>query len=73
MGSLKELGDLLRDTKGIIKDMGVRVNDIRGNSLARQSLAATLQFPVIMSKSINVDTATNVVKALERQYANFVQ
>ena len=73
MGSLKELGDLLRDTKGIIKDMGVRVNDIRGNSVARQSLAATLQFPVIMSKSINVDTATNVVKALERQYANFVQ
>ena len=73
MGSLKELGELFRDGKGLIKEMGVRANDIKGVSLARKSSAATLQFPVIMSRSINVDTASNVVKALERNYAVFVQ
>ena len=73
MGSLKELGDILRDAKGIVKQMGVDINDVRGTSLARKSSAATLQFPVITSRSINIDTASNVVKALERQYAVFVQ
>ena len=73
MGSLKELGEVLRDAKGIIKEMGVKANDIKGVSLAKRSSAATLQFPVITSRSINIDTATNVVKALERQYAIYVQ
>jgi hypothetical protein len=73
MGSLKEIGDFLRDAKGTIKEMKCRADDIKGYSIAKQSSAATLQFPVIMSRSINVDTASNVVKALERQYATFVQ
>jgi len=73
MGSLKELGDMLRDAKGIIKEMGVKANDVRGTSLSKRSSAATLQFPVITSRSINIDTASNVAKALERQYAVFVQ
>ncbi len=73
MGSLKEIGDFLRDAKGTIKEMKCRADDIKGYSIAKQSSAATLQFPIIMSRSINVDTAMNVTKALERQYANFVQ
>ena len=73
MGSLKEIGDFLRDAKGTIKEMKCRADDIKGLSIAKQSSAATLQFPIIMSRSINVDTAMNVTKALERQYANFVQ
>lgn len=73
MGSFKELGELLRDAKGTIKEVQTAVNDVKGNSIAKRSSAATLQFPVIMSRSINVDTASSVVKALERQYATFVQ
>lgn len=73
MGSLKEIGEFLKDAKGIIKDMKCRADDIKGLSIAKQSSASTLQFPVIMSRSINVDTASSVVKALERQYAIFVQ
>lgn len=73
MGSLKEVGDFLRDAKNIVKDVGFKVNDMKGLSIAKQSSASTLQFPVITSKSINIDTASNIVKALERQYAVFVQ
>ena len=73
MGSLKELGDFLKDAKGTIKEIKCKADDIKGYSIAKQSAASTLQFPVIMSRSINVDTASNVVKALERQYAIFVQ
>lgn len=73
MGSLKELGDFLRDSKTVVKDLTCKVNDMKGLSIAKQSSASTLQFPVITSKSINVDTASNIVKALERQYAVFVQ
>ena len=73
MGSFKELGELLRDAKGTIKDVQTAVNDIKGQSIAKKSSAAILQFPIITSRSINVDTASSVVKALERQYATFVQ
>lgn len=73
MGSLKEFGDMLRDTKGIIKEIKCKADDIKGYSIAKQSSASTLQFPIIMSRSINVDTASSIVKALERQYAIFVQ
>jgi hypothetical protein len=72
MGSLKELGEMLRDAKGIVKEIKCKRDDINV-SIAKKSAASTLQFPVIMSRSINVDTASNVVKALERQYAIFVQ
>ena len=73
MGSLKELGDFLRDSKGVVKDLACKVNDMKGLSIAKQSSASTLQFPVITTKSINIDVASTVVKALERQYAIFVQ
>ena len=72
MGSLKEIGEMLRDAKGIVKEIKSKRDDINV-SIAKKSAASTLQFPVIMSRSINVDTASNVVKALERQYAIFVQ
>lgn len=73
MTVLGELGEFLKDAKGSIQDVKWALDDIKGRSIAKQSAAATLQFPVIISRSINVDTATNVVKALERQYATFVQ
>lgn len=73
MGSFKDFYDILSKSKGELVKIKQSAADLRGGSIARQSSAATLQFPVIMSRSINVDTASSVVKALERQYATFVQ
>jgi hypothetical protein len=73
MGNLRNIYDILKDAKGVIQGIKVASDDMRGQSLARQSSAATMQFPVIISRSINIETASNVVKALERQYATFVQ
>ena len=67
MGNLRNIYDFLKDAKGVIQGIKVASDDMRGQSLARQSSAATMQFPVIISRSINVETASNVVKALERQ------
>lgn len=71
MTILKDISDTLRDAVDIAKEMDIKLN--KQTSIAKLSSAATLQFPVITSRSINVDTAQTVVKALERQYAMFVQ
>ena len=71
MTILKDISDTLKDAKNIVKELDVNVK--KPTSLARLSSEATLQFPVITSRAINVDTAQSVVKALERQYAIFVQ
>lgn len=71
MTVLKDINDTLRDAVHIAKEMDIKLN--KQTSIAKLSSAATLQFPVITSRSINVDTAQTVVKALERQYAMFVQ
>lgn len=73
MGKLSELVGVLKDVKSGVSEISTTMNDMRGQSIAKLSSAATLQFPVIMSKSINIDTASNIVKAVERQYATFVQ
>lgn len=71
MTILKDISDTLRDAVQIAKEMDIKLN--KQTSIAKLSSAATLQFPVITSRSINVDTTQTVVKALERQYATFVQ
>lgn len=71
MTILKDISDTLRDAVEIAKEMDIKLN--KQTSIAKLSSAATLQFPIISSRSINVDTTQTVVKALERQYAIFVQ
>lgn len=73
MGILKEISDVLRDAKNVAKEVNVVRNDFRSTSLAKISSQATLQFPIITSRAIDIDTAQSVSKALERQYATFVQ
>ena len=76
MGILKDITDALKDAKSLgkeVKGLQSEINSRRGTSLARMSSDATLQFPIIISRSINIDNAQSVSKALERQYANFVQ
>lgn len=71
MTILKDISDTLKDAVEIAKEMDIKLN--KQTSIAKLSSAATLQFPIISSRSINVDTTQTVVKALERQYAIFVQ
>ena len=73
MGVLKEINDVLKDLKDVAKELKVHSNTLKGSSIARMSATSTLQFPVIMSRSVNIDTASAVTKAVERQYAIFVQ
>ena len=69
MGILKDVNKAI----ALAKDARMEINKFKSESLARKSSAATLQFPIIISRSINMDTAQSVSKALERQYATFVQ
>ena len=69
----KELKKELKEVEKGYKELRGQINTIKGTSLAKLSSAATLQFPIIISKSVNVDTAQAVSKALERQYATFIQ
>ena len=71
--TFKALGNKVNDSKYVLKQGAGQLNTLRGTSLAKLSSAATLQFPIIISRSVNVDTAQAVCKALERQFANFVQ
>lgn len=71
MTILKDISDTLKDAIDIAKDMDISLN--KQTSIAKMSSDATLQFPVIISRAINVDTSQTVTKALERQYAIFIQ
>ena len=45
-----------------VKGLQSEINSRRGTSLARMSSDATLQFPIIISRSINIDNAqTNIL------------
>lgn len=72
MTILKDITAALRDARGVVKELDIG-SKMRASSIARMSSEATLQFPVIMSRAINVNTAQSVTKALERQYAIMVQ
>ena len=77
MGKLSDLLQSMRGMKDFVNDAreikNAGMKEISQRSLARQSSASTLQFPVVISKSITLETAQTVTKALERQYAIFVQ
>jgi hypothetical protein len=75
MGLLKDIADVINDLKNDIKDMGSMeyAKRLRGSSIARKGAEGTLQFPVIVSRSLSIDDAMMICKALERQYASFTQ
>ena len=72
MTILKDVTAVIRDARGVFKELDI-ASKMRASSIARMSAEATLQFPVLMSRAINVNTAQSVTKALERQYAIMVQ
>lgn len=71
MGILKDVSAAIKDVADLSKEVNIGAG--KAASIAKISQQATLQFPIITSRSIDIDTAQSVSKALERQYANFVQ
>jgi hypothetical protein len=74
MGIMKEILDTIKDISTVGKDsLSGSFKQRRNGSLSRMSQEGTLQFPVLVTKSLDIDTLQMVSKALERQYGSFVQ
>lgn len=72
---------ILQDVFDLAKDMTAVGDDItddvlskkRFTSVSRQAKEGTLQFPVIISKSIPLEDAQMISKALEKEFASMLQ
>jgi hypothetical protein len=74
MGIIRDILDTVKDVSSMSTDtMSSTLRRRKYSSISRQSLEGTLQFPVLVSKSLDIDTLQMMTKALERQYASFVQ
>lgn len=72
MGFLRDITDTIIEVKNVFGK--VNANTTRKySSISTRSMEGTLQFPVIVSKSMDIDTLQIISKALERQYASFIQ
>ena len=69
MGSFKDVIDVLRDpdTKKLL-----HLDKKRYSSISKQASEGILQFPVIVSDTIDPETLQMVAKALERNFASFI-
>lgn len=70
---------ILKDLMDVVQDVGNNetVENIfkqrRYSSVSKRASEGTLQFPTIVSKSLDIETLQMVTKALERQYSTFIQ
>lgn len=69
MGNFKDVIDVLRDpdTKKLL-----HLDKKRYSSISKQASEGILQFPVIVSDTIDPETLQMVAKALERNFASFI-
>lgn len=71
MSVLKDIVDILKDRK--------LMGDIKGSlsskqaSISRRASEGTLQFAVLITRSLDIDTAQMISKALERNFSSFAQ
>lgn len=74
MGILNDVIGIARDFNHIGDDvMEETIRKKRFSSISRRSMEGTLQFPTLVSRSLDIDTLQMITKALERQYASFTQ
>jgi len=70
---------LLRDVLDTIKAINVvgtaeeYFKSKKYSSISKRSAEGTLQFPVLVSRSMDIDTLQTISKALEREYSSFTQ
>ena len=74
MGVIRDIIDTIRDVKTLGTDgISDSFKTKKYSSISKRSLEGTLQFPVLVTKSLDIETLQMVTKALERQYASFIQ
>lgn len=74
MGLLRDIVDTVNDLKSLGSETMVdSFKTKKYSSISKRSLEGTLQFPVLVTKSLDIETLQMVTKALERQFASFVQ
>ena len=81
MGLFLDIATLIKDIKtaadeGLLNNSAFDRYKARGrqySSIAKRASEGTLQFPVLVSSSIDIETAQNISKALERNYSTFAQ
>ena len=72
MGTLKDIVDIINSCEA--KDeMKTNLLSKKYSSIATRASEGTLQFPILISNSLDIETSQMIVKALERNYATFVQ
>lgn len=72
MSILKDVIEILNDAKDGIQDAGtIQYSDNR--SLSERSKDGILEFPIIIGRDTDIETAMMVSKALERNYATMIQ
>lgn len=72
MGILKDTIDVINSSIDV-DDLKANLSSKRYSSIATRASEGTLQFPILISDSMDIDSAQMIVKALERNYSTFVQ
>ncbi len=71
MGIFKDIMDTIKDID-IHGDVEKFMTSKRYTSIAQRAQEGTLQFPVLVTRSMDIKTAQMISKSLERKYASFV-
>lgn len=71
MGILKDIMDTIKDidAMGTVEEY---ISKKRYSSISQRAQEGTLQFPVLVSRSMDIKTAQMISKSLERKYASFI-
>jgi hypothetical protein len=72
MGLLNDVVELLKSNIDS-DELKKNIMSKKYSSIATRASEGTLQFPILVSNAMDIDTAQMIVKALERNYATFVQ
>lgn len=76
VGTLNDIIGIIKDIPEASKDMNFFTNWSKKktySSISKQALQGTLQFPTLVTAAMDIETAQNITKALERQYSTFAQ
>ena len=76
MGVLNDVIGIIKDIPDASKDLDFITNWSKSkkySSISKQASTGILQFPTLVSGALDIETAQNISKALERNYATFAQ
>ena len=72
MGVFKDVIEVIKqaDVGELVTD---KVKSAKNSSISKMASEGIMQFPVLVSRSLDIDTLQIINKALERNYASFIQ